>query len=422
MRKATKGKSIKRVESEFSFANDKTKSNTLTAENMIFKSFDISTHSHAFTSFIKMRLQLIFFIALCHASLLAQNTVNKIDFIECANESMNKGDFITAIDQYNTLLLINPTDTESYFNRAVIESDYGDDKAAINDFSTCIKADSNQVDYFFLRGICFKNTGELIKSEVDFKKANALEPSNADLHMHYGDVLFSLKKYESAILEYNKALELKSDNTSNIFYSLSKIYAQQKKTNEYLKHLQLAVDASEDNAAAAAELTQYYITQSKVKEAVNVLLRMLKANKEAKFDVLYFDIPSTLLKECFTQIIIQSRSNISVDTLELACLQTKAMMCLNMPDSAQTMLERYTQHSDIKLQYNQALCYYFMQDYTKALTILNASNEEYALRFSSLRLEVFQKTKNKTAYCEELEKNKKLQHRFFESAMCEPTK
>jgi hypothetical protein len=63
-----------------------------------------------------------------------------------------------------------------------------------------------------------------------------------------------------------------------------------------------------------------------------------------------------------------------------------------------------------------------MQDYTKALSILNTSNEEYALRFSSLRLEVFQKTKNKTAYCEELEKNKKLQHRFFESAMCEPTK
>jgi len=422
VRKVTKDRSIKRVETEFSSANDKTKSNKLAAENMIFKSIDISTHSHAFTSFIKMRLQLILFIALCHASLLAQTKVNKIDFIECANESMNKGDFITAIDQYNTLILINPNDTESYFNRAIIESDFGDEKSAIQDFTKCITMDSSQVDYFFLRGISYKNLGELLKAEQDFIKANALEPSNADIHMHLGDVLFDLKKYESAILEYNKSLKLKDDNASHIFYQLSQIDLLQNKNNEYAHHLKMAVDTNANNALAASTYIKYLLEESKSVEAVHVLFRMLGANKELRYDIQTFDMPVALQKDCLQKILIQTKVALEADSIDMHCLQARALLAFGMLNAAKKIVEELHLLTDVRVQYVKAIISLMEKDYQSAKALTQTNNNEYALRFSTMRLNIYQETKNRTAYCEEMQKNKNLQHRFFETSMCEVMK
>ena len=342
--------------------------------------------------------------------------------MECANEAMNQGDFITAIDQYTTLLMINPNDTEAYFNRAVIQSDFGDDKAAIQDFTKCVRMDSSQVDYFFLRGISYKNIGELLKAEYDFKKANELEPSNADLHMHHGDVFFALNKIEDAVLEYHQSLDLKDDNTSHILFQLSRIDLLQNKKNEYLLHLKMAVDTNAENALAASAYIKYLLDESKSQEAVNVLLRMLRANKDLKYDLQTFAIPAALQKDYTQQILNQSSKQSYTDSIEMYCLQARAFMAFGMLNAAKKMLYDLPLQADVRVQYVKALISLMEKDYKAATALSQSNHKEYALRFSTLRLSIYHETKNKAAYCLELEKNKNLQHRFFESSMCEMMK
>ena len=366
-----------------------------------------------------MKTSFLIFLSLTCQVLFAQiSDVQKADFIFCTHEALNKNDFETAIDLYSTLLLINPIDTESYFERAVIYSDFGDDKSAIKDFTTCLAMDSSNIDCFFLRGICYKNLGELNRAESDLKKANTMEPNNADLHMHYGDVLVALKRYDDAVSEYTKALDLKSDNTSEIFYQLAQIALLQKKKDEYLNNLKKSLDANIANAPAASAYIIHLLEKSELAEALKYLLRMLHANQEMRYDVQTFAIPVSLQKECFQRILNESARFAPNDSIDRLCLQAKAFICFGSMDAAKNLMKALP-ISDDRVKYVSALICFMEKDYAAVMALSNTFTDEFALRFSSLRLSVFKELQNKKASCEELQKIKKLQHRYFEASMCD---
>lgn len=366
-----------------------------------------------------MKKRLLILFALVSQAIFAQiSPEQKADFIFCTHEALNKSDFVTAIDLYSTLLLIDPNDTESYFDRANTYFDFGDYRSAINDFSTCLAIDSTQIDYYFLRGVCFKNVGEFKRAESDLKKANSLEPSNADLHMHYADVLEALKKNQEAIPEYKKALELKSDNASAIFYQLAQIALLQKKKDDYLNNLKLAVDADTRNALAASAYINHLLENSKSAEAVKSIIRMLHANQDVMYDAQTFAMPVSLQKDCFQRILNECTSYEPSDSIARQCLQARAFLCIGSMDAAKKLMSTVPV-SDERVKYVRALICFMEKDYTAVMELSNASSDDFALRFSSLRLSVYKELKNKEAYCEELEKNKKLQHRYFEASMCD---
>ena len=337
----------------------------------------------------------------------------KLDFINCAHEAMSRHDFEAAIKVYSNLLEINPSDTSSYFDRAMLQSEYGNEEAAIADFNTCIMMDSNEVDFFFLRGISYNNLADYKHAESDLKYALTLEPNNADMHMHFANALLGLGKTEAALHEFEKAVDLKSENASLIHLKMARIFLAQKRHDEYLSFLKRAADISEDNIEASLELVGHFIKLNKTEDAGRYLFRAMAASKELKFDLAGGNYNADEQKACY-QVIMKTPCGTLVDSMS----RVKSLIYLGMLDSVKSLMQTFASDTTVAVHYLHALLKAKSHQYDQVLKLCSIGNSDYAERISSLKLWVYQQTKNKDAYCQELRKYNAIVHRYFDIKLC----
>lgn len=165
-----------------------------------------------------------------------------------------RGDFVAAIREFDAALAINPQDADAYNNRGFAHFRNGSDELAIADFERSIQLNPNDVNPYNNRGLLYFKQQEYRKAAADFsaaialqpnvpkhyqhrqaayEKLNLLEEAQADArriaflqklgllslkiarqpgepqrYLERGDLFFSAGEWESAIGDYNRALEL----------------------------------------------------------------------------------------------------------------------------------------------------------------------------------------------------------------------
>ncbi len=136
---------------------------------------------------------------------------------EQARENIFKKNYAAAIDNYSRILLRNPTEASTYFDRALVKDMLEDYAGAIRDYSAAIELDSTNSDNFYLRGVAKCKIKKYEEGRSDFILALRLEPENADVHYYKGLANSALHHYIEAISDYEHARTYNTDKTSESF-------------------------------------------------------------------------------------------------------------------------------------------------------------------------------------------------------------
>ena len=112
-----------------------------------------------------------------------------------------------AIESFNLALKKNPKSTEAYIGLAVVWENKGDYNKAIEYFSKAIELEPKS-GYFWLRGEACSEKRDFARGIEDYTSAINRDPGFAAAYTDRGSCYISLGKYETALADYQKALEL----------------------------------------------------------------------------------------------------------------------------------------------------------------------------------------------------------------------
>ncbi|MBQ4103167.1 MAG: tetratricopeptide repeat protein [Clostridia bacterium] len=142
----------------------------------------------------------------------------------CANE-----DYQLAIEDFSKAIELDENYVEAYNNRGYIYDNQGMFDKALSDYTKAIKLSPNNAIFFNNRGYTLNNMGLYLKAIEDFTKSINLQP-DANPYRHRGNAYYHIQRYDSAISDLSKAIELNS-KYKEAYIDRSKVYKMIGKPN-----------------------------------------------------------------------------------------------------------------------------------------------------------------------------------------------
>lgn len=115
-------------------------------------------------------------------------------------------DYVSAIDNFNSIIRLKPYLSEPYFFRGLAKLNLDDYEGSIRDFSQAIELNPNYFHAYTYRGVAYNNMGKYEDALKDYAEAIALDPTAAYVYAQRGITEAQLGKYKEAEKDYSKAL------------------------------------------------------------------------------------------------------------------------------------------------------------------------------------------------------------------------
>jgi tetratricopeptide (TPR) repeat protein len=157
------------------------------------------------------------------------------------------GDQATAA--LDSAIKTDPTDTTSYFLRAMFALQKQDWAGTISDLSQVITLDPSSVAAYLARASAYQNTGDLDRSIADLDQVLKLNPNDANVYDARGYAYSLQQKYDLAIADYNKAIEL-SPKLAVAFDNRGNAYLAEQNYDQALADYSQAIAVDPKNANA----------------------------------------------------------------------------------------------------------------------------------------------------------------------------
>jgi tetratricopeptide (TPR) repeat protein len=109
-----------------------------------------------------------------------------------------KGEFDSAIEDYNRAIELNPDYTAAYLNRGNAYTEKGDFDRAIEDYDKVIELNPDYTAAYFNRGLAYGRLNQSEKEQEDYKKVLELDPNYILAMSNLVESYILTKNYSSA--------------------------------------------------------------------------------------------------------------------------------------------------------------------------------------------------------------------------------
>lgn len=146
--------------------------------------------------------------------------------------SAQRGEYQQAVELFDRLIELNPTDASHYNNRGLIHFQSGDPEAALADYDRAIELNPRLAKVYNNRANCYAALGELEAAIQDYEMAIDLNPTNIRALLNQGITFRDLGLYEQAIEDFELALNLSQllQSSENEVAIEGHIYAERGRT------------------------------------------------------------------------------------------------------------------------------------------------------------------------------------------------
>lgn len=124
------------------------------------------------------------------------------------NESVVKGEYDSAISDFNEAIKLNPTDTAVYLSRGRAHSNKKNYDLAIGDYNKVIEINPNDATAYFNRGESYEKKGNAAQAIGDYQKVIELDKNNES-----AKIILKRLQDEQAKIEQAKAEQLKAEQS-----------------------------------------------------------------------------------------------------------------------------------------------------------------------------------------------------------------
>ncbi len=158
-----------------------------------------------------------------------------------------------ALSAFNRAIKISREDASPHLEKAKLFFEKKRDEEAINAASQAIELDPQRYESWQFRGMALAAVEKYEQAISDFEKALALEVNDNDLESWIwrccADSFAELEKLDAAILAYEKAVELDSNN-SYAWSHMAQILLELERVDEALQACEKAIEADSSNSDA----------------------------------------------------------------------------------------------------------------------------------------------------------------------------
>ncbi|MGC8803388.1 MAG: tetratricopeptide repeat protein, partial [Bacteroidales bacterium] len=156
-----------------------------------------------------------------------------------------------AIADFDKALSIKPSLFEAIVQKAIALYQGDKEKDAFELINNAISKEPNQPALYYGRGILNNSKQKFEKALSDFNKSLEL---NADYNPFYlylarGTAYLGMKEYEMALADFSKAIEI-VPKSAIAYSSRAKVYYETEKYNEAIADYEKTIELNPDNAAA----------------------------------------------------------------------------------------------------------------------------------------------------------------------------
>lgn len=130
------------------------------------------------------------------------------DLLSLGEEKAEKGDYESAIRDYQKALVSCPDNSDAYFLIGVAQYNAGNKQAAIENFNQVIRISPQNADAYVFRGSARSDLGDKQGAISDLNEAIHLNPNLAIAYINRGNVRSSNGDKQGAISDYNEAIRL----------------------------------------------------------------------------------------------------------------------------------------------------------------------------------------------------------------------
>jgi tetratricopeptide (TPR) repeat protein len=185
-----------------------------------------------------------------------------------------KGQFADAERYFNLALTLSNTDYESNYNIAkmlVGLKRYPEAKMYIDKLMTW---NGNTSEVYNLYVDYMRGQGDMKNAEKVYVEAIIREPNDPTLHNGYGIVLADMQRYDDAIMEFIKSIDLQP--TADAFVNLGAALSSKGDVNGGIAHFESALKIDKKNASAYYHLGNAYFSKQSFEKAVDNFQLALK--------------------------------------------------------------------------------------------------------------------------------------------------
>jgi tetratricopeptide (TPR) repeat protein len=168
-------------------------------------------------------------------------------------------------------LLMSPAIVLGADDDLVIANEYFDqglNEPAIELYNQILKHDPANIEAHMKSGIVYLRTGRFSEAESKLRLAVGLDPWSAEACFHLGQALGIQKKYEEALVYFEKAIDLNPDYPSAL-NGLANIYLEMKMYDKALSSVKKALEMDPGLVVARCTLGEIYDAMGEYEKALD---------------------------------------------------------------------------------------------------------------------------------------------------------
>ncbi len=129
-----------------------------------------------------------------------------------AAEALVRGRWFEALQGFNTVLTLQPSNALAYYNRGNVRYLRRELDLAVQDYTLALKYRPGFAAAAMNRGIAFSNLDRLDEALADLDKASELDPSNSDVFFNRAVVHVKRSAMDKALADYDRIVQLDGSN------------------------------------------------------------------------------------------------------------------------------------------------------------------------------------------------------------------
>jgi tetratricopeptide (TPR) repeat protein len=218
---------------------------------------------------------LIFFLS-CNSKSNIKEFDHEINqYFEEAERLYKQNDYKLALKYMNKIIKKEKSDSDFYYNRALILIKLEEYKKAIVDLKKSIKIKTHDDAYFNL-GYCYSKIERDNDAIIYFSKAIIIENNNGDYYFSRGLSYENLKVYDRAIRDFNKSIDL-NYNIVYCYLEIGNIYYQKGEFEKSVEYYVKAYEIDNKNIEILYNIVSFYLDDPK--EPIILFDKTSKYNK-----------------------------------------------------------------------------------------------------------------------------------------------
>ena len=193
-----------------------------------------------------------------------------------------------ALLQIQKVLDLKPDYPPAYFRIAQIHSAAGDKKAAQATYIQAIQHNPQYTKARYNLGLLYLDDKRWADARAQFQWIREQEPNNAIAHFQLGRAAYGEKDYDTALHEYQTALDLKGGKYRKALLNIGIVYKAQKKIDQAVAAYQKLLELDPQYPEAWYNLGLVYLQTNQYREAENSLLAATQYNR--KYSQAWFNL------------------------------------------------------------------------------------------------------------------------------------